>query len=68
MVMVNSSNIRNVEYDEDKKILKVKFLNGGEYKYSEVPKDVYEDLLNADSKGSFFYRNIRGTYSYSKVN
>ena len=59
MEQVTSTNIDSVEYDKDLEILTVKFLGGGTFEYENVPIEIYEDLLNADSIGSFFYWNIR---------
>lgn len=37
-----------------------------EYLYSYVPPQVYEAMLKAPSKGSYFYWNIRTDYPYYK--
>ena len=64
---VSSSNIASIGYDQDSQTLEIEFLNGGVYQYFEVPKPVYDDLLNAGSHGQYLVQNIKGYYRYSKV-
>ena len=65
---VESSNIEAVAYDEDKEELFIQFKNGAVYKYLDVPYNIYNDLLNADSKGQYFYHYIRkGGYVYERL-
>ena len=33
----------------------------------EVPEDVYEELMAAESKGSFLHKKIKGVYRYEQV-
>lgn len=65
---VDSSNLLHVEYFEDKELLFVSFVNGSTYSYDNVPKHVVDELMSADSKGSYFYHNIRTSYNYTKIN
>ena len=64
--IVESSNILSIGYDEDNRILEVEF-PGGVYKYSEIPKQVYEEFMAAPSYGRYFYQNIRDKYNTEKV-
>jgi hypothetical protein len=64
---VNSSNIENVEYDEKSETMSVTFNNNSTYQLHNVPKSVYERLINAGSVGSYYASNIKGRYSTSKV-
>ncbi len=64
---VESSNLASVGYDEEKQILEVQFKHGGVYQYFEVPKNVYEELMNADSHGKYFVHNIKDDYEYQKM-
>ena len=50
---VVSSNIKSIGYDSNSKILEVEFTNMSVYRYYEVPEDVYEELMAAESKGSY---------------
>lgn len=62
---VLSSNIRKVGYDEGDLI--VEYLSGTKYKYKKVPKEIYEAMLEADSKGRFMNNSIKGKYEYEKI-
>lgn len=56
---VRSSNIDSIGYDNKKSILGIRFKHGAEYHYFDVPKRVFEDLLNASSIGRYFDRHIK---------
>ena len=71
---VESSNIASLRYDDANQLMYVTFNSGAEYVYQAVPRSVYEDILNAPSKGSKFWDDVRvrgtvyGTqYSYRKL-
>ncbi len=61
-----SSMISEVEYDEENKLLRLKFTKGGWYEYKDVPKEVYLELINADSIGKYFLANIKNKYETKK--
>lgn len=63
-VMLKSSAIEKVCYDEVGKVLTVTFHSGGSYDYPDVPKEKFEGLVNADSCGRYFHKHIR---QYSKI-
>jgi hypothetical protein len=65
--VLSSSNIASIGYDVDSQTLEIEFLNGGVYQYFDIPQHVHEELMNADSKGQYLARNIKGAYRYSKV-
>lgn len=65
--LVTSSNIEAIGYSSDYQILRVWFLNGSVYDYLNVPEVEYESLKTAPSFGIYLNKNIKGTYSYSKV-
>ncbi|HSK73899.1 MAG TPA: KTSC domain-containing protein [Pyrinomonadaceae bacterium] len=64
---VDSSMLVSIGYDEKKKILEVEFTSGGIYEYYDVDKKTYDELMNADSHGSYFYHNIRDDYDFSQI-
>ncbi len=66
MQFVESSNIEQVGYDADSMELHVQFKNSGLYVYFEVPRAIYESLMSADSKGSFFNREIKKVFRFEK--
>jgi hypothetical protein len=64
---VESSNLASVGYDEHEEILEIEFQHGGVYQYFDVPKKVYEELMNAESHGKYFSAHIRNEYHYKKI-
>ncbi len=66
-VMFNSSMLSGGAYLEADEILRVIFVNGDEYEYSEVPSHVWEDLKVEESAGRYFNRFIKEAYSCCKL-
>jgi len=61
---VKSSNIKRVGYEGTS--LFVEFANGL-YEYENVPAELYNQLLEADSKGKFVGANVVGKFNYKKL-
>ncbi len=66
LFFVESSNIEAIGYDDTTQELHVQFLSGGYYIYKDVPRGIFDDLMNAPSKGSFLNREIKGIYQFAK--
>ncbi|MBU0712967.1 KTSC domain-containing protein [bacterium] len=66
MIFIDSSNIEAIGYDVDTQELHIQFLSGGYYIYNNVPRAIYDDLMNASSKGSFLNREVKGIYQFTK--
>jgi hypothetical protein len=62
MTYVNSSNIEAIGYDVGNMELHVQFLKSGLYVIRNVPPEVFDGLMNADSKGSYYNRMIKPVY------
>ena len=67
MILVSSSNVESVGYDEENQIAYVRFLNGSLYCYKGVPKNEFEGLLNAPSVGSYLHRNFKNIFPYERI-
>lgn len=65
---VESSNLAGIGYNRGARVLEIEFRSGGIYRYREVPAEIYEGLLNAESKGGYFVRHIRGRYEFRRMN
>ncbi len=63
---VQSSMLASVGYDPQKQILYVLFNSGTAYEYHNVPPDVYQELLQAESIGQYMQENIIDHYSYAQ--
>jgi hypothetical protein len=64
---VESSLIRSVGYDLDASVLEVELMTGNVYEYYDVPLSVYDELMDAPSKGSYFNEFIRDMYPYRQA-
>ncbi len=64
---VRSRDLALVGYDPATSTLEVVFRMGGVYRYREVPESVYHGLMAAPSHGTFFQKNIKNQYSFTKV-
>ncbi|MCH9050094.1 MAG: KTSC domain-containing protein [Proteobacteria bacterium] len=64
---VASSNIASIGYDADTDTLEVEFLSGAIYQYYNVPQNMYDQLMQAGSKGRFLNTYIKNAYPYSRV-
>ncbi|UWU75568.1 KTSC domain-containing protein [Bradyrhizobium huanghuaihaiense] len=64
---VTSSNVAEIGYDADSRILEVVFKTGSVYQYFEVPRQIYEALMQASSIGGFINSNVKGQYRYARV-
>ncbi|MGV8997686.1 MAG: KTSC domain-containing protein [Parvibaculaceae bacterium] len=64
MPYFNSTAIRWADYDPSSRNLYVEFTSGPKrYTYYGVPPSIWQGLLNASSKGTYFDRYIRDNYS-----
>ena len=53
MQAVESSAVARIGYDAEAEEAFVEYLGGGLYAYEGVPAGVFEELANAESKGTF---------------
>lgn len=64
---VPSTNIASIGYDEATETLEVEFLDGSIYQYYNVQMNIYEQIMQAGSKGKFLNTYIKNAYPYSRV-
>ena len=62
-IPVDSSMVSAVGYDTESQDLYVEFNSGKIYCYQEVEPEVFQELLTAESVGSYMRYGIIGTYS-----
>ena len=62
LTTVDSSMLHAVGYDEETQELEAIFHTGKIYRYRGVPKEVFEQLLASDSKGSYMRSLIIDCY------
>ena len=64
---VESTTMRSVGYDPAERILEIEFATGMIYRYLEVPAGVFDELMQAASKGRYFNHEIRENYLALRV-
>jgi len=64
---VNSSMLRRVRYDPEKRFLDVVFRTGEKYRYKDVPPDEYNNLMEAQSHGKYMQRHIIDHYDVVRL-
>jgi hypothetical protein len=62
MIPVQSSAIAAVGYDASTRLMKIRFVEGNTYDFCNVPRGVFDGLLHAASKGSYYSERIRDRY------
>lgn len=62
MISVRSSAISAVGYDPDRMQLDIRFKQGHTYTFCQVPQNIYEGLMSAPSKGSYYSSHINERY------
>lgn len=65
---VESSNIAEIGYDANTGKVRIRFKSsGGLYEYDDVPKNIAEGFLLAESKGKYFHQHIKNEHPGRKV-
>ena len=65
--LVNSSNLVSVGYDPGLSTLEIEFREHKIYQYQNVPKYIFEGLISASSKDSYFNDQIKGKFQYHEA-
>ena len=66
-IPVKSSNLKEVRHNDGERILHIKFHGDRVYRYSGVPKSVFDSLMNSTSLGSYFHAHIKGKFDDRRV-
>ena len=67
MIALDSSTMNATGYDAALKKLRIVFSKNEVYDYKNVPPKVFEGLLQAKSKGTFFNLHIKEKFAYEKI-
>ncbi|WP_462380256.1 KTSC domain-containing protein [Pseudomonas sp. Marseille-QA0892] len=66
---IASEALVSIGYDARRQVLEVEFDGGDVYRYRDVPIEVYETLLAAESKGTWFNQTFKSLgLEYEQVN
>jgi hypothetical protein len=65
---ITSTALRSAGYDERAQALEVEFVHGGVYRYLGVPRDIFDGLLAAESRGTYFDEHVKKPgYRFERV-
>ena len=64
---VRSKEIAIVGYEDETQTLEIAFRNGGVYRYTQVPRDIYDRLMSAESLGVYFEQNVKNKFPYTRL-
>jgi KTSC domain len=67
LTAVDSSTLATIACDRNRELLQLEFNSRARDQYFGVPATLYEALLRAPSKGSYFNRAIRGRFRYVRI-
>lgn len=63
--LLESSNLQGYRYEHGD--LFIKFKSGGTYVYKNVNSDIVEKFECSESKGKFFFSEIKNAYEWEKI-
>jgi hypothetical protein len=66
-VPVESSAFSAGAYADEEHSLYLEFRSGEVYRYFDIPAQLYQEFLAADSHGRYFRRNILGRFRYNRI-
>lgn len=66
-VMLHSTWLQAATYQDREAVLKLELCGGTVYQYFHVPAQIFQDLLQAESKGRYFNAVIRNRFASAKV-
>ncbi|TCD10438.1 KTSC domain-containing protein [Pedobacter frigidisoli] len=64
---MSSTVIKYFSYNAQAKVLKIIFVTGMVYLYQDVPKQVFDKLKLADSKGHYFNQYIKDKFDFKNL-
>jgi KTSC domain len=66
-LLLDSSALKATAYLPAERMLYLEFHDGDRYRYFEFPPERFEDFLAAESKGTYFVRQIRNHFDYEQL-
>ena len=65
-VALDSSGLAAAHYQEQASVLELEFCDGAVYVYFQVPRQIFAELLRAESPGRYFNAQIRKCFASAK--
>jgi hypothetical protein len=66
-VSLNSTTLKTAAYQNHSQVLALEFCSGALYHYFGVCQSIYEQLLEAESKGRYYNQHIRNRFAFTKL-
>jgi hypothetical protein len=66
-VAVESAGLASIGHCAESCVLEIEFRGGEVYRYFAVPRGTYDELVGADSKGTYFHHFIRDRFPHARV-
>ena len=66
MQPVKSSAFTHIGYDAASRLLTIRYVQGEEHQYADVPAHVHAALMRAPSMGAFVRKHVVGKYNAPK--
>ena len=67
MTPVESSNVESVGYDPGTAEMHVRFKDGGLYRYEGVHQETYDELMAAESVGTYLHQTVKGQHAHERL-
>lgn len=65
---VNSSSVKSVGYDFERRTLEIEFNSSGfVYRYLDVPQYIFTEIMSTPSVGSYVSRHVKGKFTSEKL-
>lgn len=64
---VTSKSIRSLGFDQETGLGEVEFLNGSVYTVHGLAVETFNEMVAAESVGSYYARNVRNNYLHVKA-
>lgn len=66
-IAVRSTEIALVGYEDKSSTLEITFRRGGVYHYFDVTPEIYKNLVDSPSLGTYFSTEIKDKFRYQKI-
>ena len=67
MHKIESAFIQEAGYEEEAEVMKIVFGNGKSFDILNVPVEVFEEFLNAESQGKFYHKEIKNKFTHREA-
>ena len=65
--LIHSSNLRAASYEIWTATLTIQFQSGAVYEYLDVPPEIYDSLVAAESAGRFHHLFIKNRFPFTRL-